>query len=201
MIGLLVKIKHKCPALWFFAEKVNCRLAGVRYRQLKTKSREVLKNKFLDGFTFSMVEPRDIPAIIEMHDRQNPEYIRNFNPHPFNQPTLSDMASNNAYSLMKVTDDSSGKLVGYFFIRSFFVGKAFHGLLTDERFANKGIGSAMWRISMEICHLTGLSMFATMAQDNIASLKSAKNGTKVNIVNQLDNSFILIECGLKHPIR
>ena len=200
MISLLVKIKHKCPAIWRFAEKVNCFLAGARYGQLKSVSRDVIKNKFLEGFAFSPVEQGDIPAIIEMHDRQNPEYIKNFDPHPFNQQTLSDMISNKAYCMMKVNEEASGELVGYFFIRSFFVGKAFHGLLTDERHANRGIGSAMWRISMEICHRTGLSMFATMAKDNIASYKSAQNGTKVNIVNQLQNNFILIECCRKLPI-
>lgn len=200
MISLLVKIKHQCPSLWLFAEKVNSRLGGMRYSQLKAKSREVLNNKFLDGFSFSVVEPGDISAIIEMHDRQNPEYIKNFNPHPFDQQTLRDMTSNKAYSLMKVTDEASKELVGYFFIRSFFVGRAFHGLITDERFANRGIGSVMWRISMEICHSVGLKMFATMAKDNIASYKSAENGTKVNIVNQLENNFILIECCVKHPI-
>lgn len=103
--------------------------------------------------------------------------------------------------MMKVVDDNSGKLVGYFFIRSFFVGKAFHGLLTDEKFANRGIGSAMWRISMEICHRIGLNMFATMAQDNIASYKSASNGTIVHTLNHLENNFILIECCQKYPIR
>lgn len=200
MIGFLVKIKHQCPALWFFAEKINCWLGGVRYGQLKAKSGEVLKNKFLEGFSFSLVEPDDIPAIIEMHRRQNAEYIKNFNPHPFNRQTLGDMISNRAYCMMKVSEDVSGELVGYFFIRSFFVGKAFHGLLTDERFANRGIGAAMWRISMEICHRMGLSMFATMAQDNIASYKSAVNGTEVKIINQLENNFILIKCCLKHPI-
>ena len=200
MISLLVKIKHQCPAIWSLAEKVNCWLGGIRYRQLKTKSRDVLKNKFLEGFSFSVVEPEDISAIIEMHDRQNPEYIKNFNPHPFNMQTLRDMLSNKAYCMMKVTDEASEELAGYFFIRSFFIGRAFHGLLTDERFANRGIGSAMWRISMEICHRMGLSMFATMAKDNIASYKSAQNGTKVNIVNQLENNFILIECYRNHPI-
>ena len=194
MIGLLVKIKHQMPPLWHLAEKVNSFLGAVRYKQLKAVSREVLKNRFLEGFSFSAVEPEDIPAIIEMYDRQDPEYIKNFNPHPFNRQTLNDMRGNNAYSLMKVTEDTSGELVGYFFIRSFFVGKAFHGLITDERFANRGIGSAMWKISMEICHSVGLRMFATISQDNVASYKSARNGTEVNIVNHLENNFILIEC-------
>lgn len=200
MIGLIVKIKHRYPYIWFFAEKINSWLGGVRYGQLKAQSQAVLKNKFLDGFSFSLVEPDDIYAIIEMYQRQNAVYIKNFNPHPFNMQTLRDMASNKAYCMMKVTEDVSDNLVGYFFIRSFFVGKAFHGLLTDERFANRGIGTAMWRISMEICHRMRLAMFATMEQDNIASYKSAIKGTEVNIVNQLENNFILIKCCLKHPI-
>ncbi|MCH5229139.1 MAG: GNAT family N-acetyltransferase [Muribaculaceae bacterium] len=182
------------PAIWHLAEKVNSFLGGVRYKQLKGKSAEVLQNKFLEGFSFSVVQPQDIPAIIEMYTGQNPEYIKNFNPHPFNSKTLKEMSGNNAYSLMKVTEEASGELAGYFFIRSFFVGKAFHGLITAEKFANRGIGSAMWKISMEICHSVGLRMFATMSRDNKASYKSARNGTDVNIVDHLENNFILIEC-------
>lgn len=194
MISLLIKIKHKLPAIWHLAENVNGRLTSLRFKGMQDYSRRILDQRIMEGFSFSMLKPEEIPSILELHRRQNPEYLKNFNPHPFDMETLRDMAGNRAYVLMKVTEDATGEIVGYFFIRSFFVGKAFHGLLTDEKFSGRGIGSSMWRISMEICRGLGLRMFATMAQDNIASYKSAQNGTEVNLLKKMENNFILIEC-------
>lgn len=194
MISLLIKIKHQVPAIWRATENVNGFLTALRYKGLESTSQKILDKRIMEGFSFSLMRPDDIPEIINLHQRQQPEYIKNFNPHPFDRRTLLAMAGNKAYILMKVSEEASGEVVGYFFIRSFFVGKAFHGLLTDEKFAGRGIGSAMWRLSMEICRSMGLRMFATMSQDNIASYKSARNGTRVNILNRLENNFIFIEC-------
>lgn len=194
MISLLIKIKHKLPSLWLFAERVNGKLAALRFKGLKAKTRFILQKPHLEGFSFSEVKNEDIQAIIDLYSRQQHEYVRNFYPHSFDSSTLESMVANDAYCLMKVTENSSGNIVGYFFIRSFFVGKAFHGLLTDEPYANRGIGATMWKISMDICKSVGLRMFATMAKDNVASYKSAENGTDVNIINPLENDYILIEC-------
>ena len=95
---------------------------------------------------------------------------------------------------MKITDRSSDRLVGYFFLRCFFIGKAFHGLITDREFVNQGLGTSMWKISMEICRQLGIRMYATISIFNLPSLKSASNATKVRVVERLENDFILIEC-------
>lgn len=197
MISLLIKIKHHIPFLWHAAEGLNSFLGGIRYKDLKKESEKVLFNCRMEGFTFSVVTAEDIKPIISMRNRQRPSYIENFNPHDFNETTLLSMLNNNAYSLMKVTKTGTEDIVGYFFIRSFFVGRAFHGLLTDEKFSNKGIGTYMWKISMEICRNKGLRMFATMSDSNKASFRSAQKATEVEIVKNLDNNYLLIECRQK----
>lgn len=198
MISLLIRIKHHVPLLWRWAEGLNSFLGGIRYKNLKRESERVLEGFRMDGFSFSIVTVRDINPIIGMRNSQRPEYIENFNPHDFNEATLSSMLANNAYSLMKVTKEGSEHIVGYFFIRSFFVGRAFHGLLTDEKFSNMGVGTSMWKISMEICRNLGLRMFATMSESNRASFRSAQKATDVEVVQNLDNNYLLIECRKKH---
>lgn len=200
MISSIIKIKHQFPFFWRLIEKVNGYLVAARYKGLDDIARSVIDETFIEGFLFSVLEFDDIHDIIEMHSRQNTDYIKNFNPHSFDRQTLEDMLENKAYCLMKVTDIVTGNIVGYFFIRCFFVGKAFHGLLTDANFANKGIGTAMWKISLEICKIIGIRMFATVSRDNIASIKSASNATEVKIVKELTNNFLLIECHQKETI-
>lgn len=198
MISLLIRIKHHIPFLWRAAEGLNSFLGGIRYKGLKKESERVLANFSMEGFSFSPVNLEDISPIIRMRNSQRPSYIENFNPHLFNEATLHSMLANNAYSLMKVTRENTQEIVGYFFIRSFFVGRAFHGLMTDEKFTNRGIGTSMWKISMEICRNQGLRMFATMSENNKASFRSAQKATDVEIVENLDNNFLLIECRQKH---
>lgn len=194
MISILIRIKHHVPFLWHAAEGLNSFLGGIRYKNLKKESEKVLSNFHMDGFSFSAVTAEDIKSIIQMRNRQRNSYIENFNPHDFNESTFQSMLANNAYSLMKVTKEGTEDIVGYFFIRSFFVGRAFHGLLTDEKFTNLGIGTSMWKASMDICKNLGLRMFATMSENNIASYRSAQKATDVEIIRNLDNNYLLIEC-------
>lgn len=200
MISLLIRIKHHIPFLWQAAEGVNSFLGGIRYKGLKKESERVLSNFRMEGFSFSAVNVDDIKPIILMRNSQRPPYIKNFNPHDFIEAKFHSMLANNAYSLMKVTREGTDEIVGYFFIRSFFVGKAFHGLLTDEKFTNQSIGTSMWKISMEICRNQGLRMFATMSENNRASFRSAQKATDIEIVRNLDNNYLLIECRQKGRI-
>lgn len=198
MISLLIRIKHKVPFLWHWAEGVNGFLGGLRYRNLKSESEKVLSDFHMEGYSFSAVALQDIEPIIIMRNRQRAEYMEDFNPHDFNEATFRSMLKNKAYSLMKVTKDKSEDIVGYFFIRSFFVGRAFHGLFTDEQFSNRGVGTSMWKISMEICRNVGLRMFATLSEGNKASFRSAQKATEVEVLRKLENDYMLIECRKKH---
>ena len=139
----------------------------------------------------------DIDALIELRKRQRDDYLKYFDPHRFDQPTLEKMVRNKAYVLMKVTPKNQNEVVGYFFLRCFFIGKAFHGLIVDERYINRGMGTLMWRISNEICTANHLKMYATVSKNNIPSLVSAGKSTDVIIKKDLPNDFLLIECKRK----
>ena len=175
-------------------EKVNSTLFSLLYNKLDTITSEVLKNYSKEGFIFSKLEETDINDLIDFRKRQEDGYLIYFDPHPFNKETIERLLKHRSYSLMKIQEKSSGKIVGYFFLRCFFIGKAFHGLITDNKYVNQGLGTSMWDISMKICDRIGLRMFATVSKHNIPSLKSASNATQIQIKEQLDNDFLLIEC-------
>ena len=178
-------------------EYFNATLFRLRFHGLKKVSEEVLGNYKKDGYVYLPVEISDIEALSEFRHKQKHKYLCYFDPHPFDTKTLERLLSNPSYSLMKIVEKSTGELVGYFFLRCFFIGKAFHGLIVDQDHTNRGLGTSMWEISMEICNKMGLRMFATVSEKNIPSLTSAGNATDVKISEKLDNDYYLIECSPK----
>lgn len=98
---------------------------------------------------------------------------------------------------MKVTPKKQKEVVGYFFLRCFFIGTAFHGLIVDERYTNRGMGTLMWKISNEICTVYRFKMYATVSKNNLPSLVSAGKATDVKVKKNLPNDFLLIECKRK----
>ena len=193
MISLLIYIKHSFPAIWFLAEKFNGLICRFRYPQLRDISEQVGNSYIHEGYSFSRMNCGDIDEILELINSQSDEYMSHFNPHNFDKKTFQSMINNGSYAVMKASDSDSGKIVGYFFLRLFFVGKAFHGLMTDEQFSNRGIGSSMWKISQEICRKLGIRMFATIHSGNKASLLSAKKACGLIKERELKNNYLLVE--------
>lgn len=194
MISFFIKIKHRYPELWNITEKINASLFSMFYKDLNQITKNVIAAYDKENYLYSQINDADIEDLVAFRARQNHKYLIYFDPHPFDKKTFERLLNNKSYSLMKITDKSTGKVVGYFFIRCFFIGKAFHGLITDEKFKNQGLGTSMWEISMEICRQMRIRMFATVSEKNISSLKSASKATDVSVADRLKNDFLLIEC-------
>lgn len=197
MVGFLIYLKRRFGSLWGLIEKINAILLGLFYPKITKCTPTVVKGITSTEFDFSMVETDDIDALIELRKRQRNDYLRYFDPHRFDRKTLEDMIKNKAYILMKVTTKKQKEMVGYFFLRCFFIGTAFHGLIVDEKYTNRGIGTLMWRISNEICTTNRFKMYATVSKNNAPSLVSANRATNVTIKKHLPNDFLLIECKKK----
>ena len=200
MITLLIYIKHRFPWIWTVVEKINGRLFILLYPKLPQYESEILESYNHAGFTFSAITDEDIPNLSEFRQNQTRAYLSYFDPHPFDAHTLNRLLNNKSFAMMKISDDTNGNIVGYFFLRCFFIGKAFHGLIVDERYKNRGLGTSMWALSSEICNMLGLKMYATVSEHNIASLTSANKGTNVTVVDKLANDYLLIECRHKTKI-
>lgn len=176
------------------AERVNSTLFSLLYKNLDQTASSILNNYSKEDFIFSKLEDSDVTDLIDFRKRQDNSYLIYFDPHPFDRKTIERLLKHKSYTLMQIKEKSSGQIVGYFFLRCFFIGKAFHGLITDQKYVNRGLGTLMWKISMEICNRMGLRMYATISKHNVPSLKSASNATQLTIQETLDNDFLLVEC-------
>ncbi len=194
MTGTLVKIKHKFPSLWRFVERVNGIFMRLRYPDLPEKAKLAAASvPYHDhGLQWSLVTPDDADELSLFLNSIPAERLKHFNPHPFDSDTLRRIASNRSFVMFKVTGQKG--IVGYHFLRYFFIGKAFHGLIVDSGYCGKGIGTAMWALGAEICHLTGVRMFATISEANLPSLASCRRGCSATIVKRINDGYLLISC-------
>lgn len=195
MTTLLLFIKHHCAWLWGLTERLNGWLFGIRYGDLSHTAHQVLADHPVsDRFCFTLVEHTDLPIPADFLSGHPQEYVACFHPHPFDPATLERLFHNRAFLLMKVTDRTDNRLAGYFFLRCFFIGRAFHGLIVDRQMQGHGIGTTMWALSMKISQAAHLRMFATISCDNTASLVSCHKALKVCVCKELPNNYQLVEC-------
>ena len=198
MTSLLISIKHRCPRIWQAVELVNGWLFAWRCPGFGHAAAEVMAEYDCGEFGFAPVVAEDIPALSEFLNRQPAESREHFDPHGFDAETLTRLLRNPAFVMMKAVCRDGGSLVGYFFLRCFFIGRAFHGLIVDRSYTNCGLGTSMWAVSSQICYRCGLRMFATVSRHNAASLASARRGTQVTVTEELAGGYLLVECKPKN---
>lgn len=194
MTALLIYLKHHCTWLWCIVEKINGVLFALLYPSMEKTASAILSAYTVPGFRFALMQKEDIPDLSHLLQSQPDGYTTYFSPHPFDERSLNRLLANRSFVMMKAIRTDNGQLAGYFFLRCFFIGKAFHGLLTDSHCTGKGLGTAFWYLSARICQAVRLHMFATVSKHNTASLASARKGTDVRIVKHLPDDYLLIEC-------
>ena len=196
MIRALVTFKHRFPRVWNLVEAANGGLFRLRFRRMKTISASVLEKVDVAGCRFSLLEKEDLGDLEALLSRQDQENLTWFHPHAFDQKTLTRLYRNHAFLMMKVMAPD-GSMVGYFFLRCFFIGRAFVGLLVDKPWQNQGIGTAIWASCAEICSLAGLRMQATISTDNKPSMASCRKGTECRELQPLEDHYLAVECKQK----
>jgi len=196
MIRQLVSFKRNHPRAWAVVESVNGALFRLRYGRLERVAAPVLDGYSVAGCRFSLMEGQDLPRLGGFLSRLDGPYLKWFRPHDFDEATLERLFRNPAFLMMKVTGPDGG-LRGYFFLRSFFIGRAFAGLVVDPDWQNQGIGSHIWEAQAEICSRLGLRMQATVSVENKPSLASCRRGTSVRDYKELEDGYLAIECESK----
>ncbi len=189
MLTYLINLKHSAPRLWAAGESINGLLFRLRMSHIHNHAASVLSNAHHLGYSFSLVTDGDITAISQMLNDAPLQYILNFAPHGFDEATLRRLLANPSFVLMKVTEDATGLIVGYFFLRCFFIGRAFHGLFVKPGHNNQGIGTQMWRLSSLICERAHLSMHATIADSNLPSIKSLQHGCQISHIRPVSTEY------------
>ena len=196
MISWIISLKHAFPGLWNKIESANGALFKIRWRNIEHITSETIKDYAPEGFVFSLIGQDDIPALSEFLETQPEDSFQYFRPHLFDTGTLGRLWRNKSFLMMKVTD-TEGKMAGYFFLRCFFIGVAFAGLIVDKDLQNMGLGRRIWASCMRVCDLAHLRMFATVSAFNVPSLKSCRHGTVMKVFRRMKKDYLLIECKIK----
>ena len=197
MIKYLVSFKHRHPKIWSLVESVNGGLFRLRYGKVEKVVESLLKGYSVAGCVFSAVTEQDLPGLGRFLARQDGDNLKWFNPHDFDETTLKRLFRNPSFLMMKVTEGEGDGIVGYFFLRCFFIGRAFAGLVVDREWQNRGIGSKIWEAEASICNRLRLRMRATISLDNKPSIASCRNGTDVQELDRLGNGYMAVECKTK----
>ena len=179
-------LQDKLPFIWEMVEWGNSALFQVRY------GRKDVSAVLEQCPSFAEVEESDVPDLVRFFAAQPEEAFQFFRPHEFDEKTLRKLQRRKSF-LMYCVRDEEGRIVGYFFLRCFFIGKAFLGKMVDVNSQGKGIGTQMCLCAMDIAQTLGLRMFETISKDNIASLCSTEKVLDTRIVEEMENGYLYIE--------
>lgn len=192
MVKFLIFIKHHFSFIWSFVEFINSMIFYILYGNIKKKAVDAILPNEYKGFEYRLLHENDIDGLVDFFKNQPESAYEYFKPHAFDAASLKRKLSDHSFIMMGVL--SEGKIVGYFFLRCFFNRKAFRGKIVDRDFQGKGISKQMAVVTTGICEIMNFRQFETLSRDNIASLASTEAVNRVEIINELSDNYIFIEC-------
>lgn len=183
-------LRDHLPFIWDCVDWLNGVLFSWRYcRKMKALPRllEAAAREF-EIVEMSSLKTSDLESFFAA---QPEELFKFFQPHGFDAKSLRKLQRNKAFLAYIVKDSDSP--IGYFFLRSFFFGKAYLGKMVDHDYQGKGIGKMMCLCAMDIASALGLRMFETISKDNLSSLYSTQNVLEIRIVEEMPDNYLMIE--------
>ena len=178
--------KHIKP-LWAVVEGVNACLFKLRYGRRLQRLPEVI-SAYPGVYRVEKGDTIDLAAFFSDQPEEAFEY---FKPHKFDEKSLARLAKNPSMLMYVVKEGDV--IVGYFFLRCFFMGKSYLGKMVDVNHQGKGIGQKMCCCAMDIASSLGVKMFESISKDNPASLLSTQKVLETRVIKELDNGYLYIE--------
>lgn len=193
--GIAHTIQAKMPFVWGSVEKVNEWLFVLRYgSRLNTIANEEQHGAYI----YRRLNAGDVPALVAFFGRQPEDSFRYFKPHQFDADTVSRLLRNKSYLAYGVM--SGEKCVGYYFLRSYFIGKSYLGKLVDADLRGRGIGKQMCMHLMDVATTLGLHMYETISKENLSSLYATQKVLETRVIKELPDNYLYIEDIRKKPV-
>lgn len=192
---MLYKLAHflrdHIPFIWAFIEEINACLFRFRYRRILDSALQRVESDTPSRFKNKYLNEEDITDLSAFFAAQPKEAFQFFNPHPFDTKTLGKLIRNRSFLAFGVYDGD--RLIGYWFLRSFFMGKAYFGKMVDATCQGQGIGQQMCLSAMNLASSLGMHMYETISRKNPASLYSTMNTLDVKIIREMEDGYLYIE--------
>lgn len=192
---MLYQISHfiidKFPFVWHLIEWLNEKLFLLCYGRKLPEISTVLEN-YQVIYQIQEASLKDVPKLVSFFAEQPKGSFIYFHPHGFDEKSICQLVKRRSYLLYLVLDPDN-VIVGYFFLRCFFIGKCFLGKMVDHEHQGKGIGQMMCLKAMDIATLLRMRMFETISKENLSSLYSTQKVLDTKIIKEMDNNYIYIE--------
>jgi len=162
-------LRDRMPFCWKQIERTNAVVFRCCYAR---KLKQVEQEAFEMALPFIMERISDLPTmdLVEFFHAQPAETYRWFTPHGFSEEDVAKLQNNKSFLGYVLKRD--GKIVGYFFLRSYFNGSCYFGRLVDHQSINQGVGTLINKLSFFISESLHMRSYQTIAGNNIASIKS-----------------------------
>ena len=181
-------LRDHCPWIWETVEYINSWVFALRYGR-RMKGMDTVLAHHQGAFAVELLKAEDVPSLAQFFCEQPEEAFTFFHPHGFDEKTLHRLQRSRSFLTFVVKE--KGVMVGYFFLRCYFMGKCFRGYMVDYRQRNRGIAKLTSRVMTDVAAMLGIPSYGTIAPTNIASMKS-QNAT---ILRQLENGDYYVEYG------
>ncbi len=184
-------IKDKLHFVWNLIEWLNEKLFLLLYSKRVKSISDYLK-EHQEDYQIKEANQDKVTSLVAFFAKQPQDSFTYFQPHGFDEKSIRQLVNRKSHLLYLVLD-SDNVIVGYFFLRCFFIGKCFLGKMVDYEHQGKGIGQMMCLKAMDIATLLKMRMFETISKDNLSSLYSTQKVLDTKIIKEMENNYIYIE--------
>lgn len=180
---MLYKLAHiillRLPWVWELIEWINDFAFSIRYHKHLIAVEDVASEK-------------DSDALVEFFKRQPDDSFLFFKPHSFDKKTITKLLKRRSMLMHVIYRDNI--IVGYCFLRCFFIGKGYRGYIVDVGQQKKGIGKELGVWLNHAAQKLNIRTFKSINNNNPASLHLAKSTCILKKVQEMTDGDIEYEC-------
>ena len=191
MLLLLKKVKQWLPWVWDMIEYLNGRCVRLLHGRKIDSAIDAALRSVDSEYAYKKLTKTHVEQLVQFISQQPAGFDTFFKPHGFTAKDFKRVLTNGTFILIGVFDGE--KLIGYCFIRFFINKSAFRGKIVDKEYQGRGIAKQMGLIMSKIASNAGFRVYATISKDNVASLKSAKYGSSIEVIKELPDNYLYVE--------